>query len=151
MQGNGKVLTWNGERVRDLMRIARDAPGHNLSYAELHAGKERPEPALWFVKDEGAYLMANTRYEDGSSPINSGEIEYAHGLGPDVSYERVRTVCGGDDFCEVLYVDDLQETLEACEFRNDRNLSFVILIRDEDIVMGWFLDKGEKGRNGTTG
>ena len=140
------MLTWNGQRARDLMKIAKEAPGHRLSYAERHSGRREAEPALWFVKDEGVYLMPNERRGDGAT----SRVEYAHGLGPGASYFLIREICGGDDFCEVLYIDGLEEALEGCGFENDWNLGFRIRLCEEEFAVEWFLDPGgSEGGNGT--
>ncbi|MFJ3213578.1 DUF3085 domain-containing protein [Streptomyces flaveolus] len=69
---------------------------HKLGY-----GETTPAPRLWWVKDQGTYLMSN-----GKAPADprdaSGRLPhvvYADGWGPDTD---ARSILGGDDFRESL-------------------------------------------------
>ncbi|MGW3390513.1 DUF3085 domain-containing protein [Streptomyces cinereoruber] len=72
------------------------APKHALGYGETEAA-----PRLWWVKDEGTYLMSNgqdptdTRDEDGRLP----HVVHADGWGPGTD---ARSILGGDDFRESI-------------------------------------------------
>ena len=64
---------------------------------------------LLLVKDDGLYFMS----EDGSlSPeTKRRQVAYAEGFNPaivafDDWYDRLREICGGDDFGEVISPDD---------------------------------------------
>ncbi|MFJ9580885.1 DUF3085 domain-containing protein [Streptomyces sp. NPDC101191] len=75
---------------------AAAAPKHKLGYGETEAA-----PRLWWVKDDGTYLMSNgqdptdTRDEDGRLP----HVVHAEGWGPGTD---ARSVLGGDDFRESI-------------------------------------------------
>lgn len=72
------------------------ADKHKLGYAETEAA-----PRLWWVKDDGTYLMSNgqdptdTRDADGRLPT----VVHADGWGPGTD---ARSVLGGDDFRESI-------------------------------------------------
>ncbi|MFI5867131.1 DUF3085 domain-containing protein [Streptomyces sp. NPDC051546] len=71
---------------------AAAATEHKLGYGETEAA-----PRLWWVKDDGTYLMSNgknpddRRDEDGPAP----HVVHAHGWGPGTD---ARSILGGDDF-----------------------------------------------------
>ncbi|MFH8582230.1 DUF3085 domain-containing protein [Streptomyces zaomyceticus] len=75
---------------------AAAAPEHKLGYGETEA-----TPRLWWVKDDGTYLMSNgqdptdTRDEDGRLP----HVVHADGWGPGTD---ARSILGGDDFRESI-------------------------------------------------
>jgi len=61
-------------------------------------GNDVPE-GLWFVKDDGIYLMTNACL----SPDHNPGVVYAAGYGPGPgTWERCRSAVGGDDFCEFI-------------------------------------------------
>ncbi|MEV4868520.1 DUF3085 domain-containing protein [Streptomyces syringium] len=74
---------------------AAAADKHKLGYAETEAA-----PRLWWVKDDGTYLMSN-----GQGPTDTPDDEYpptvvhADGWGPGTD---ARSVLGGDDFRESI-------------------------------------------------
>lgn len=79
--------------VGKLIEYAKANPGGYYPYTS-----EAAPSGLLLVKDDGCYLMANTdprqTDEDGKTVV-----VYAEGLGSGLAdYERVRAVCGGDDF-----------------------------------------------------
>ncbi|MFH0245906.1 DUF3085 domain-containing protein [Streptomyces sp. HK10] len=75
---------------------AAAADKHKLGYAETKAA-----PRLWWVKDDGTYLMSNgqdptdTRDDNGRLP----HVVHADGWGPGTD---ARSVLGGDDFRESI-------------------------------------------------
>ncbi|GAA2720583.1 MULTISPECIES: DUF3085 domain-containing protein [Streptomyces] len=74
---------------------AAAADQHKLGYGETEAA-----PRLWWVKDDGTYLMSN-----GQDPTDTPDDEYlptvvhADGWGPGTD---ARSVLGGDDFRESI-------------------------------------------------
>ncbi|MEU1466090.1 DUF3085 domain-containing protein [Streptomyces sp. NPDC005727] len=67
---------------------AAAAPAHKLGYGETTA-----TPRLWWVKDDGTYLMSNGRYP---TPHNRpATTVHADGWGPGTD---ARSILGGDDF-----------------------------------------------------
>ncbi|MFF7115432.1 DUF3085 domain-containing protein [Streptomyces albogriseolus] len=75
---------------------AAAADTHKLGYAETEAA-----PRLWWVKDDGTYLMSNgqdpnpTHDDNGRLPT----VVHADGFGPGTD---ARSVLGGDDFRESI-------------------------------------------------
>ncbi|MFF8595226.1 DUF3085 domain-containing protein [Streptomyces sp. NPDC015220] len=78
-------------RVLAAAEHAAAAPEHKLGYGETEA-----TPRLWWVKDDGTYLMSNGRYPipDSNRPPT---VVYADGWGPGTD---ARSILGGDDFRE---------------------------------------------------
>ncbi|MFD7956047.1 DUF3085 domain-containing protein [Streptomyces ardesiacus] len=75
---------------------AAAADKHKLGY-----GEDEAAPRLWWVKDDGTYLMSNgqdptdTRDDNGRLP----HVVYADGWGPGTD---ARSILGGDDFRESI-------------------------------------------------
>ncbi|MBM9624148.1 DUF3085 domain-containing protein [Streptomyces zhihengii] len=84
------------DKVLATAEHAASADQHKLGYEEKEAA-----PRLWWVKDDGTYLMSNgkdpvgTRDEDGHPP----HMVHATGWGPGTD---ARSILGGDDFRESL-------------------------------------------------
>ncbi|MFJ5951415.1 DUF3085 domain-containing protein [Streptomyces noursei] len=89
---HGSTLTFPLAQVLAAAEHAAAAPHHSLGYGETEA-----LPRLWWVKDDGTYLMSNgknpddTRTEDGRAP----HVVHAKGWGPGTD---ARSILGGDDF-----------------------------------------------------
>ncbi|MET9671453.1 DUF3085 domain-containing protein [Streptomyces sp. NPDC006475] len=78
---------------------AAAATEHRATYQETN-----PAPALWWVKDDGTYLMSNGTHPEGTSQeIRDRTIAYAAGWGRGTD---ARSVCGGDDFVERIALCD---------------------------------------------
>lgn len=96
---------------------AMQAPQHQMGYeSDL-----TPAPGLLFVHDQGVYLMSNGRPADtdDSKPSGSSYVVYAAGCNPhdeqcDDWYETSRDLVGGDDFVEVLPLEDMQQFMTNC-------------------------------------
>ncbi|MBM9624734.1 DUF3085 domain-containing protein (plasmid) [Streptomyces zhihengii] len=70
---------------------AAAADNHKLGYAETEVA-----PRLWWVKDDGTYLMSNG--QDPTDTRNADRLPtvvHAHGWGPGTD---ARSILGGDDF-----------------------------------------------------
>ena len=81
---------------------------------------EDPAPALFFVHDEGVYLMSNGEPGDPKSRSEIGlYAAYAEGCDPDLNpddwWDTSRVLVGGDDFAEVIPVT-AEELLSCDEF-----------------------------------
>jgi len=78
------------------------AAEHKHSFSDTLDGTS-PVPALWFVGDEGLYLMSNglphLPHPDNSE---SSLVAYADGYRTSTDKHAVDRLIGGDDFCEVL-------------------------------------------------
>lgn len=78
-----------------------------------------PAPGLLFVHDQGVYLMSNGLPGDIDTDRNKRYVVYADGCDPDASafddwYETSRDLVGGDDFVEVLSLNNPQEFMANC-------------------------------------
>jgi hypothetical protein len=73
------------------------------------ANEEKPQPALFFVHDQGVYVMSNANPRDllvGSK--NSAYVAYAAGTNPEHDedwWDNARDLVGGDDFAETLLIN----------------------------------------------
>ncbi|MFF8478696.1 DUF3085 domain-containing protein [Streptomyces sp. NPDC015414] len=75
-------------KVLTAAEHAAAAPAHKLAYGETTA-----TPRLWWVKDDGTYLISNGRYP---TPHNRpATTVHADGWGPGTD---ARSILGGDDF-----------------------------------------------------
>lgn len=79
--------------------------------------------AIFLVKDHGLYMMS----EHGTQDPETGKIltlSYADGFNPDLAgdewYDKLRQICGGDDFCERLSPTD---EVFQCILHQKTNLS----------------------------
>ena len=66
-------------------------------------------PALWFVKDDGCYLLSAgvpLQLEPGT---DNRLVVYAEGLDRTADYDHIREVGGGNDFVEVLTTDEIRQ------------------------------------------
>ncbi|MER7195762.1 DUF3085 domain-containing protein [Streptomyces flaveolus] len=86
------LLVFPLDQVLAAAEHANTATGHKLGY-----GETAPAPRLWWVKDQGTYLMSNGETRDASGRLP--HAVYADGWGPDTD---ARSVLGGDDFRESL-------------------------------------------------
>jgi hypothetical protein len=79
-------------------------------------------PGLLFVHDNGVYLMSNgvprDRSEDNSETCHVAYAEHCNPQTDPEFYENSRELVGGDDFVEVINVDEsfLQQCAEYDEF-----------------------------------
>lgn len=99
--------------VRRCITHALHSPRWKMGYT----GEEPAVPALFFVHDDGVYLMSNGDPADLKSP---GELScyaaYAEGCDPDKDaeyYETARYLVGGDDFAETLPIT--KDWLRSCD------------------------------------
>lgn len=90
-------LRFDLNEVRAQLDHADRAPSTNGIYGEPPTG-----PSLWWVKDDGTYIMSNGVVPEGTV---RPKVAYAEGLGEDADWDLVAEVCGGDDFCEDLGPD----------------------------------------------
>ncbi|GAA0475531.1 hypothetical protein Aca07nite_84420 [Actinoplanes capillaceus] len=91
--------------LRDVLALAEHAiaaPEHGPTYNEHFEGTT-PTPSLWFVGDEGLYLMSNG-LPGLPDPTNADRqrVVYADGYRTPMSKHALNTVIGGDDFVEAL-------------------------------------------------
>ncbi|WP_127354619.1 DUF3085 domain-containing protein [Actinacidiphila soli] len=85
---------------------AAAATEHKLLHAETV-----PRPCLWWVKDDGTYLMSNAVIgEDTPAKIRARTIVYADGWGTGTD---ARSLLGGDDFAEPFDLCDPTRTSDG--------------------------------------
>ena len=97
-----ETLTFDLREVGEQMRHALSCTSWKQTY-----GETEQKAGLWWVKDEGTYLMSNGISDDRPAPA------YAEGLGPDAEWDLVQEICGGDDFAEFLDMTDIPSPLFA--------------------------------------
>lgn len=124
-----KILTFTTSEVAPLVTHAKAAEKHRCTCEQLfdpklHFGGKikydshdwpdssnidasRIEPALWLVKDQGAYLMSNGVDADTQNAGQQRPVAYAAACDPtalpfDEWYDNARTIVGGDDCCIAL-------------------------------------------------
>ena len=120
--------------------------------AEIEQLRATTPPALHFVKDDGAYLKSNgypPLFEQRKRDRTSGKkvegelplVVYAKGYEPPSSarseseqaaqYEKIRTACGGDDFVEVVPIDEVMK-LDHPDCKH-----FFVELTDKLMSFGW--------------
>lgn len=94
--------------------------GHALKSSKWKPGisGENPGPALFFVHDEGVYLISNGDPGDLKNKTEIGlYAAYAKGCDPELNesdwWETSRALVGGDDFAEIIPVSAAD--LRACD------------------------------------
>lgn len=97
-----KILKFDAKEVLVAVKHALEGKNHRMGY---HTDME-PGPALFFVHDEGIYLMPNC--DRTKEQIDEKfAICYAEGCDPregDV-WDHCRSLVGGDDFGETIQID----------------------------------------------
>lgn len=88
--------------VARLAEHAVAATEHRPSFRDTLEGTT-PKPALWFVGDEGLYLMSNgLPHQPNPANHDWPLVSYAEGYRTSADKHTVNHMIGGDDFCEVL-------------------------------------------------
>lgn len=104
--------------VERLLKHAKEAPEHRHTYGQ--SGKVAP--GLWLVGDQGVYLMSNGHPALDADPPkqtkNSQFVVYASEVDPtkldfDVWYDAKRASFGGDDGCEYLTAESVEQALSV--------------------------------------
>ena len=113
------VCVFDAKKIAELARHAVASKNWSMGYE----GDLTPAPGLLFVHDQGVYCMSNGipswMIEDGTM----NRVVYADGCEPkpdipfDDWYYKSRDLVGGDDFAEVLAVDD--QFLERCDMNDE--------------------------------
>lgn len=79
---------------------------HHALHAPRYRGDDK-EPLLYFVHDHGVYLMSNGVYDDENN--KAAELVYAKDCNPELDedwWENSRAKVGGDDFVDVVAIDE---------------------------------------------
>lgn len=101
----------------DVLRCVQHALG-STSWSMGFLEDETPTPALFFVHDQGVYVMSNGEPRDTRDATDENSRAYtvhAAGTNPDVDedwWHNAAALVGGDDFAEVLPVT--QQWLTDC-------------------------------------
>lgn len=123
---SGGRLRFPIDGVRERWAHAKAAAEHGTPYSmEPSRG-----PGLWWVKDQGTYLMSNGL---PGEPIGAN-CTYADGYGPEADWHEVRRVCGSDDFCEQIDAAAMESMLAAAEQIKAKWL--VLDVEDETYELG---------------
>lgn len=105
---------FDGAAVLELLSHAKEAPKTTSPYGLT----EDPGPGLFFVKDDGVYVMSN-----GEPPLPGAEsrskVVYARGYEalPQTAsvdermeqHDKVRDAAGGDDFAEFIPAKSIEK------------------------------------------
>lgn len=83
---------------------------HALNSTEWGMGwsEDPPAPRLFFVHDQGVYVMSNGNPRDLINDGNNTYVAYAADCNPNTDedwWENSRALVGGDDFVETITVD----------------------------------------------
>ena len=96
-------LLFDLKQVARLLAHAKTSPEHREVYGEVTGA------GLWWIKDDGTYLMSN-----GIPMLKENHVVYAKGYESGCDYDSLRSACGGDDFVEFLG-DDICEMVARCD------------------------------------
>lgn len=133
--------------LRELVQFAAKRKGR-IPYIN----KER-DPCLWFVKDDGIYLMPSNwdreKPKKGAvkgTPPPKKFVIYAEGYNPTKDrkrtdppgtfYQKVIDAVGGDDFAEVIELPDLSLD-EIAKYPMNKELSLTLTVTEKSIQMKW--------------
>ena len=104
-----------------------DASGeHQAAY------EAAPVPGLFWVKDQGCYLMS-TGLPRLPGEGTGSKVVYAEDLGPDAGWGFVQSVCGGDDVAELLPADAFDRVFAMVRERPDATL--VLEFSDTELAL----------------
>lgn len=94
-------------KTADVLRCVN----HALESKEWGTGYDKnatPQPGLYLVHDNGVYLMSNGNPGDWMPEKDKCYVAYAESCNPDTDenfYENSRDLVGGDDFVEVIHIN----------------------------------------------
>lgn len=94
-------ITFDLQQVAEQIRHAMSCTEWKQTY-----GQTTERAGLWWVKDQGTYLMSN-----GINGAPRPDVAYADDLGPDADWDLVQDVCGGDDFAEYIGIDEMPDSI----------------------------------------
>lgn len=97
------ALRFDLKQVARLLAHAKTSTEHRTIYDEVTGA------GLWWIKDEGTYIMSN-----GLPALTENHVVYAEGFDADCDWDLLRDACGGDDFAEFLG-DDVCEMIARCD------------------------------------
>jgi len=111
----GGTIAFSVEEVKELVEHVKGSKKFRKPYGE---GEEYP--ALWFVHDQGLYLMSNGEPPQKGEKEGKLRVAYADGFDPSKGefedwWDGAREIVGGDDFVEPIPVEDFEGVLSAAE------------------------------------
>lgn len=113
---------WLGEHVLRLLAHSKRSKERLPTYAQRRL--KRVPAGLWFVKDEGVYLLSNGKLEEGRTPETDGLVAYAEGYGKGIHVP-------GDDFVEFIPAKDLAQLTPTRTFTIVLHVSHMeLFVRD---------------------
>lgn len=105
------ICVFKTEEIKRCAQHALQSKQWGMGYSD-----EKPQPALFFVHDQGVYCMSNGRPADIVEG-NAAFCAFADGCDPKKNeedwWEESRHLVGGDDFAETILVNE--EFLKSCE------------------------------------
>lgn len=122
---------------------ATNAKTHRVPYGETDQ-----QPALFFVKDSGCYLMSSGTDTDrpaGNWPgagRTTGNVVYAEHLAPEDedSWQLAADICGGDDFAERIILDEaLRAVLDSARTPPVNARWLIIELSETSLDIGYSL------------
>lgn len=98
------------EDLKPLVEHSRNSKEHGVPY-----GIGTPEPGLYFVHDQGVYLMSNGKPGLMREGSESHQVVYAEDMSPDNEdwWETSRAAVGGDDFAELIPLSNIVPAIES--------------------------------------
>lgn len=100
---------FNVEDLKPLVEHSRHSQEHGAPY-----GIGTPEPGLYFVHDQGVYLMSNGKPGLMRENGEMHQVVYAQDMSPSDEdwWETARAAVGGDDFAELIPLDNIVTAIE---------------------------------------
>ena len=108
------------QRLRRIVEHAKKAEQYQASFHE-HANKLNPKSGIYFVKDQGVYLMSAGLPRDIDLTHENGKtsfVLYANGHNPHTDHFDDWYV-GGDDISEKMDIETFELALDALSSRVD--------------------------------
>ena len=100
-----KLTFRSNKKLKSLAKETLKHKKFNLPYTTKTTSKK----GMFFVKDEGIYLMNAFKADNGKTPRENGFVVYASGYNPKTNencWEDCRYAVGGDDFGEFIHLSD---------------------------------------------
>jgi len=103
-------LKFNVAALIPLVEHTEKCTEHRAPY-----GYGKPEPGLFFVKDQGIYLMSNAKESLPGENGKANKVVFAKGFDPKTNenvWEDAVDAVGGDDFVEMFPIDFFRKAID---------------------------------------
>jgi len=104
-------LAFDVKEIAALVAITRATDNHRALFGR------QVEPGLFFVKDEGIYLMPSAAGMEINPETGTLPVSYAKGFNPKVGrqyvWEKAHDI-SGDDFSEFVPLEAVEPLLDSC-------------------------------------